>query len=95
MAKGFPRYRYIYAVEQFKKYHADEQWVAIGEDVFENPNDKYLKELKKQCVYNGFGLISMGVCRSPEAGLNKQIFAWAYMGIFMFLVSSVIAQRCM
>jgi hypothetical protein len=51
------RYRYIYAVEQFKKYHADEQWIAIAEDVFEEPTDPYLKELKDQCVINGFGLI--------------------------------------
>jgi len=51
------RYRYIYAVEQFKKYHADEQWIAIAEDVFKEPTNVYLKELKDQCVTNGFGLI--------------------------------------
>ena len=51
------RYRYIYAVEQFKRYHADEQWIAIGEDVFDEPTDPYLKELKDQCVINGFGLM--------------------------------------
>ncbi|NJN35242.1 MAG: hypothetical protein HC817_14330 [Saprospiraceae bacterium] len=28
------RYRYIYAIEQFKQYHADEQWIAVGYDVF-------------------------------------------------------------
>ena len=33
------RYRYIYAVEQFKQYYADEQWVAIAEDVFPNYHD--------------------------------------------------------
>lgn len=63
------RYRYIYAVEQFKKYQANEQWVAIGEDVFSteengellpNPRDKRLQELKKQCVANGFGLVIIG-----------------------------------
>lgn len=56
VSKGFSRYRYIYAVEQFKRYSANEQWIAIGEDVFSNPNDKRLAELKNQCVYNGFGL---------------------------------------
>ncbi|MEL6926056.1 MAG: hypothetical protein AAFO94_18590, partial [Bacteroidota bacterium] len=53
----FSRYRYIYAVEQFKRYHADEQWIAMAEDVFNNPENPYLKELKHQCVYNGFGLV--------------------------------------
>mgnify|MGYP007059414263 FL=1 len=48
------RYRYIYAVEQFKKYHADEQWIALGEDVFANPEDPFLEELRKQCIQNGF-----------------------------------------
>ncbi len=50
-------YRQIYALEQFKLYDADDQWVAVGIDVFENPEDKYLKELKRQCINHGFGLI--------------------------------------
>ncbi|MFK7936297.1 MAG: hypothetical protein AB8G22_22475 [Saprospiraceae bacterium] len=53
------RYRYIYAVEQFKRYHADEQWVAIGSDVFPNADDKFLRELREQCIINGFGLVSI------------------------------------
>jgi hypothetical protein len=57
IAKGFSRYRYIYAVEQFKRYSADEQWIAIGEDVFPATADKHMTELKNQCVYNGFGLV--------------------------------------
>jgi hypothetical protein len=28
------RYRYIYAIEQFKQYYADEQWIALADDVF-------------------------------------------------------------
>ncbi len=56
-SKNFSRYRYIYAVEQFKRYAANEQWIAFGEDVFSSPNSKRLAELKKQCVYNGFGLV--------------------------------------
>ncbi len=51
------RYRYIYAVEQFKRYHADEQWIAIAEDVFDEATDPHFKELKDQCVINGFGLV--------------------------------------
>ena len=54
------RYRYIYAVEQFKQYYADEQWIAIGEDVFANYyDDRHYLELMKQCIRNGFGLIAV------------------------------------
>jgi hypothetical protein len=52
------RYRYIFAIEQFKQYFADEQWIAIGEDVFANTHqDPYYKELRRQCVHHGFGLL--------------------------------------
>ncbi len=51
------RYRYIYAVEQFKQYFADEQWIAAGEDVFVDKEDKYFRELRDQCIFQGFGLI--------------------------------------
>lgn len=53
------RFRYIYAIEQFKRYHADEQWIVMADDVFDSPQDKYLLELKKQCIKNGFGLFSI------------------------------------
>lgn len=53
------RYRYIYAIEQFKQYHADEQWVALGNDVFTDPMDINFAELKLQCVKNGFGLLTV------------------------------------
>ena len=53
------RYRYIYAIEQFKQYHADEQWVAIGYDVFGESTDPNYMELKNQCVENGFGLVEV------------------------------------
>jgi len=66
IARRHHRYRYIYAVEQFKKYHADEQWVAIGKDVFEDPNDKYFRELKNQCVFNGFGLLRVDESGKPQ-----------------------------
>ena len=51
------RYRYIYAIEQFKQYDATEQWIALGEDVFSSHVDKNFIELKEQCVDNGFGLV--------------------------------------
>lgn len=51
------KYRYIYAVQQFKEYHADNQWVAISTDVFPHTEDLKFRELKTQCIYNGFGLI--------------------------------------
>lgn len=53
------RYRYIYAIEQFKQYHVDEQWIALGNDVFSDPTDPYFSELKIQCVKNGFGLLTV------------------------------------
>ncbi len=55
--RGLQRYRYIYAIEQFKKYNADDQWVAMGENVFPFSDDPYFQELKKQCIFYGFGLI--------------------------------------
>lgn len=51
------RYRYIYAIEQFRQYFADQQWIALAEDVFPDPTDKNLKELKNQCVREGYGLL--------------------------------------
>ncbi len=66
VARNFRRYRYIYAVEQFKKYFADEQWVALGSDVFEDKNDKYLRELKSQCVFNGIGLLTVDKNLDPK-----------------------------
>ena len=59
IAKNFRRYRYIYAVEQFKKYHADEQWIALADDVFNSPNDRYFRELKYQCIHNGLGIVQV------------------------------------
>lgn len=66
VARNFRRYRYIYAIEQFKKYFADEQWIALASDVFENAEDRYLRELKNQCVYNGFGLLMVDEKLDPK-----------------------------
>lgn len=60
------RYRYIPAIEQFKKYYANEQWVAIAEDVFPNYHkDRYYLELREQCIYNGFGLLVIRENKPP------------------------------
>lgn len=64
------RYRYIYAIEQFKRYHADEQWIAIGEDIFANVDDKHLVELRNQCIYNGFGLIIVDQQINPQLSIT-------------------------
>jgi hypothetical protein len=78
VARNFSRYRYIYAVEQFKKYFADEQWIALGGDVFEDKNDPHLRELKRQCVVNGFGLLTVDANLDPKiiiAPSRHDIFA--------------------
>lgn len=71
------KYRYIFAVEQFKRYAADEQWVALADDVFPAPSDPYLIELKNQCIYNGFGLALV-----PEEGEVRVLNAPSRLGAF-------------
>ncbi len=51
------RYRYIYAIEQFKAYRSDDQWIAIGADVFRDPQDPSYQELRRQCIATGVGLL--------------------------------------
>lgn len=53
------RYRYIYAIEQFRQYDANEQWVAFAWDVFPGYEDPLFLELREQCVYNGLGLLEI------------------------------------
>jgi hypothetical protein len=60
------RYRYIYAVEQFKRYYANEQWVAVSESVFDGRDDIYFQELRNQCIYNGFGFILVDETYKPQ-----------------------------
>lgn len=55
----FRRYRYIYSIEQFRQYAVDEQWIAYDASIFPNHNNKYLKELKRQCLKWGIGLLKM------------------------------------
>jgi len=51
------KYSYIYAIEQFKQYFADDQWIALGEDVFDHHKNEDFEELKEQCILNGIGLM--------------------------------------
>lgn len=77
MMRNWKKYRYVYAIEQFKQYYADEQWVALGEDVFPAPTDPYLLELKNQCVYNGFGLALV-----PEQGQVRVLVTPSRLGMY-------------
>ncbi len=51
------RYRWIPAVEQFKVYSANAQWIAISDDVFAPYETYFFEELKRQCIRYGFGLV--------------------------------------
>lgn len=75
--QGWRKYRYIFAIQQFKQYFADEQWVALAEDVFPSPNDPYLLELRNQCVYNGIGLAIV-----PLEGPIRKLIDPSRLGIF-------------
>jgi hypothetical protein len=77
VAKKWRKYRYIYAIQQFKQYHADEQWVAIAEDVFPSPNDPFMVELRNQCVYHGIGLAIV-----PAEGAVRKLVDPSRLGIF-------------
>ncbi|GEM_PF-4952809 len=70
--KFLSRYHHIHALAQFKRYQADEQWVSYGEDVFANPGNKYLLELKKQCIREGYGLISVDQALQPSLVMTPQ-----------------------
>lgn len=71
------KYRYIFAIQQFRQYHADEQWVALAEDVFPGPSDPYLIELRNQCVYNGIGLAVV-----PTEGNVRKLNDPSRLGIY-------------
>lgn len=64
------RYRQIYAIEQFKQYHADEQWIAVGEEVFNDPPDPHFIELRRQCIRYGFGLVVIARHEAPRVHLT-------------------------
>ncbi len=60
------RYRYIYAIEQFKRYEADEHWVVFAEEIFEGEQDPRFLELRTQAVREGVGLLQV----SPSGQLR-------------------------
>jgi hypothetical protein len=85
--RRLPRYRRIYAIEQFKQYFADEQWISISHDVFQNAQDIELLELKQQCVRNGFGLIRVDAEENLEMLITparEEVFEHR-RGVFSFL----------
>lgn len=75
--QNWRKYRYIFAIQQFRQYFADEQWVAIADDVFPAPNDPYYIELRNQCVYNGVGLAIV-----PFDGNVRKVSDPSRLGIF-------------
>jgi hypothetical protein len=75
--QSWRKYRYIFAIQQFRQYFADEQWVAIAEDVFPAPTDPYYLELRNQCVYNGIGLAIV-----PLVGNVRKINDPSRLGIY-------------
>jgi len=52
-------YRYIYAIAQFIRFHADAQWVAYDKKIFEDAPKKMYDELHRQCLRFGFGLMEI------------------------------------
>ena len=56
------RYRYIYAVDQFKHFYADAQWVAYDTEIFAADTwrtRRNYRELERQCVKYGFGMLAV------------------------------------
>jgi len=53
------RYRYIYATAQFKRFHADDQWIAFDASLYASHVDRRFRELQRQCVRYGFGLMQV------------------------------------
>lgn len=72
---GLKYYRYIYAIAQFMRFHADAQWIAYDRTIFFAPLSdetsdraarryerrmrRYFVELQRQCIRFGFGLMEV------------------------------------
>lgn len=85
--RRLPRYRYIFAIEQFKQYKANDQWIAFGYDAFSGMKGKYRRELIRQCSRFGFGLVEINAQRLPKlimAPSRAEIFVPA-RSVFDFL----------
>lgn len=66
-------YRYIYAVAQFIRFYADAQWIAYDAAIFEGEDNarrkaRKFRELQRQCVRFGFGLIEI---REGQAAVSR------------------------
>jgi hypothetical protein len=80
------KYRFIHAIAQFDRYEADDQWIALAEDVFPAPTNPYLVELRQQCIYRGYGLaivpfeghvrVLNAPSRLDEFGKNRKVIEW-------------------
>ncbi|NJC26413.1 hypothetical protein [Neolewinella antarctica] len=56
IGKGF---RYIYAVDQFKRFYANAQWMAYDKEVFQDLPPRYFAEFQSQCIRYGFGMMEI------------------------------------
>ncbi len=57
---SYSRYKYIYAIQQFKKYEAHAKWLLISNQVWNKLDDDDRAELKKQCVFDNIGFLISG-----------------------------------
>ena len=55
---GRASFRYVYAIEQFKLFYADAQWIAYDPEIFVG-NRKAFNELQRQCILGGFGMMEI------------------------------------
>ncbi len=61
----FPkRYRYIYAIEQFKRFYANDQWIAFSHELYQVHTDPRFVELQRQSARYGFGMMELQADRS-------------------------------
>ncbi len=94
--KSLRRYRYIYAIEQFKQYHTNDQWIVLSGRIFPDKSDKYYEELKQQCVYNGVGLIEINEKREPRIKIDparNDLFKKEKRKMLQFSSSEELAKR--
>ena len=57
---GFSKsFRYIYAVAQFSRFHADAQWMAYDGGIFHDLKSTYFREFQRQCILYGFGMMEV------------------------------------
>ncbi|MEM6877515.1 MAG: hypothetical protein AAF544_03070 [Bacteroidota bacterium] len=67
-------YRYIYAVNQFRRFYADHQWVAFDAELYPEPTDPSLLELQRQCTRYGLGMMVIEADRSVRLHMAPSRF---------------------